>query len=157
KILRRYVMLKQIIFTSIIILGLTACTNTENMTSENNAEIPKDSVAFEKTEKEKVIIPVDIENSWAFDVSQPEEIFKDAELAVAIRVNSVDEMGFFVDPESGTPVTPIHVEIIEVLTGKIASGETAIYQWGGLVSARQEIEISDPERVRKYGWDKLTD
>ncbi len=150
-------MLKQIIFTSIIILGLTACTNTENMTSENNAEIPKDSVAFEKTEKEKVIIPVDIENSWAFDVSQPEEIFKDAELAVAIRVNSVDEMGFFVDPESGTPVTPIHVEIIEVLTGKIASGETAIYQWGGLVSARQEIEISDPERVRKYGWDKLTD
>lgn len=70
------------------------------MTSENNAEIPKDSVAFEKTEKEKVIIPVDIENSWAFDVSQPEQIFKDAELAVAIRVNSVDEMGFFVDPES---------------------------------------------------------
>lgn len=149
-------MLKQIIFTSITILGLTACTNTENMTSENNAEIPEDNIAFEKNEKEKVITPIDIENSWAFDVSQPEEIFKDAELAVAIRVNSVDEMGVFINPESGTPVTPIHVEIIEVLTGKITSSETAIYQWGGLVSLRQEIDISNPERIKKYGWDRLT-
>lgn len=150
-------MLKKILFTSITILGLTACANTENTTSENNADIAEDSIAFEKNEKEKVIIPVDIENSWAFDVSQPEEIFKDAELAVAIRVNSVDEIGFFIDSESGTPVTPIQVEIIEILAGEIARGEAVIYQWGGLVSARQEIDISNPERVKKYGWDKLTD
>ena len=84
-------MFNKIIVTSITILGLTACsTNTGNETTNTNVDLPEDSVALETKEKEKIIIPVDIEKSWAFDVLQPEEIFKDAELAVAVRVNSVD-------------------------------------------------------------------
>ncbi|MGO4961771.1 hypothetical protein [Jeotgalibaca porci] len=151
-------MFNKIIVTSITILGLTACsTNTGNETTNTNVDLPEDSVALETKEKEKIIIPVDIEKSWAFDVLQPEEIFKDAELAVAVRVNSVDELGFFIDPKAGSPVTPIHVDITEVLKGELESSEVTFYQWGGLVSVHQEIDISDPERVNKYGWDKLTD
>ena len=151
-------MFNKIIVTSITILGLTACsTNTGNETTNTNVDLPEDSVALETKEKEKIIIPVDIEKSWAFDVLQPEEIFKDAELAVAVRVNSVDELFFFIDPKAGSPVTPIHVDITEVLKGELESSEVTFYQWGGLVSVHQEIDISDPERVNKYGWDKLTD
>lgn len=149
-------MFNKIIITSITILGLTACsTNTGNETTNKNIDLPEDSVALET--KEKITIPVDIEKSWAFDVLEPQEIFKDAELAVAVHVNSVDELGFFIDPKAGSPVTPIHGDIIEVLKGEIESSEVTFYQWGGLISVRQEIDISDPERVNKHGWDKLTD
>ncbi|APZ50023.1 hypothetical protein BW721_10510 [Jeotgalibaca sp. PTS2502] len=151
-------MFKKIIITLITILGLTACsTKTENEATNNNIDLPEDNVILETKEDDKIIIPVDIEKSWAFDVSQPEEIFKDAELAAAVRINSVDELGFFIDPKASSPVTPIHVDIIDVLKGEIENNEVTFYQWGGLISVRQEINISDPERINKYGWDELTE
>lgn len=151
--------MKKIFLFSVALFALAACSvgevKTDDAVSQESSSPISDESVAQETEKE--IIAVGSENSWAFDVSDPKEVFRRTDVAIRIRVNSVDEYGLYPAANFGRPVTGVQVEVLDVLAGETDLGETTIYQYGALLPARLEIERSDEGRIKKLEWDKWTD
>lgn len=117
--------------------------NDDTKASENT-KIPEDQIYAYSTSM----------NSWAIDPENPEELIVDSAAVVKIKVISIGRAKFFDSLDRFKPLTPVKVEIIEVLSGENLSGEKTIYTDGGEILISEQIKHL-PQQSEKMGLTKL--
>ena len=152
--------MKKVIIMMCIVATLTTGTIVYNLSNDNKKSSQDlDTPLQDKnvaTNEKRIFSIMETENSWAFDVSNTKEIFNDADYVVKVKVLGM-ENGTFEYSASDIPVTPISVEMLEVIKGNVSKPITKILQYGGYVTVKQVMEVSLDSRNEKMGLNKLTD
>ena len=130
--------MKKVIIMMCIVATLTTGTIVYNLSNDNKKSSQDlDTPLQDKnvaTNEKRIFSIMETENSWAFDVSNTKEY-----------------------SASDIPVTPISVEMLEVIKGNVSKPITKILQYGGYVTVKQVMEVSLDSRNEKMGLNKLTD
>lgn len=91
-----------------------------------------------------------IQGSWAFDVTDIQQVVLDADTIVLAEVTGINKMGTFEFATGAPPKTRIDVKAQETMKGDF-SPDIALYVPGGTVTLQQVFESQDPESSKKSG------
>lgn len=139
----------------LLILGLLftfGCSKNDSKSSSNNNQISQSNPVEEK----KIYGTMDINYSWNVEPIAKNLVENSASVA-RIKVLSTDEALFVESLKYDSPLTPINVEILEILSGDEITSPTTIYEFGGTVSIEELIKNTPEEQIQKMGIDKLTE
>ena len=146
------------IVLSLIAVGLLfsfGCSKNDNNSTGNNNENEKQFVESNPVDGKKIFATFSKSNSWTVEPTV-NNLVQESDSIARIKVLSKDEPLFFetLDP---FPLTPINVEVLEILSGDEISSPTKIYESGGTVSVEKIAKNFDEEKIKKMGIDTLSE
>lgn len=126
---------------------------------ENNAlknEVEKDNT---ETKEREYYGYQDVSYSWAYEVNDYTKVIDKATKILKIKVLDIQDGTFeFSSGTSALPLSPIKVEVLEVLYGQNDDiNINTIYKQGGDVTVKQMRDFFPIEKIQKMGLDKLSD
>lgn len=138
-------------------VGTIAYNNLSNGNERPTQELEDSLQNKDVTMSErKIYSTIETENSWAFDVSDTQKVFHNADYVIKVKVLGI-ENGSFEYANNDIPVTPISVEMLDVIKGNVSEPITKILQYGGYVTVKQVMDVSLPSRNEKMGLNNLTE
>ena len=153
-----------------IIMSFSGC-EVSQLIETDSREAKEVSLLADETEEgnDEVEIPdykilgfVNLEYSWAFDVSDPNNLIGENTIVVEAKIISSETGVFFGDDDmlDSIPYTPVNIEIKNVLLGEANLGELTVYTMGGSALMKDYIEHNEkhfPGKNEKQGFYDLSD
>jgi len=130
----------------LIVVTLLLCTfGCENNSFQDSA---RDYYGFQ-----------DIEYSWAYDVTDYTKVINNAQRILKVKIVEINDGTFkYATNNNSRPLTPIKVEVLDVLYGEEEDKDIKeIYQIGGDVTIEQMKNYYPIEKIKKMGLDKVSD
>lgn len=128
----------------------------EDASDENTESATEDLIEEEidETTEEEPVEEIYVETSWAYDVSNSNEVYKNNQYFAKVKVVSKSK-DKFLDKSHPTPTGLYNVEVLEVLKGGKLPKKITISFVGGQVSYSEYISTMDKTTASKCGFDKL--
>ncbi len=95
-------------------------------------------------------------SSWAFDVTDVQQVVHDADTVLVAQVTRIDEMATFDLARGAPPKTRVEVQALQTMKGEF-SASGALYVSGGTVTLQQVFESQEPESSKKSGITDVDD
>ena len=161
-------MKKALLVMCCLVIMICGCTsvNTENKTKVNSSE--RDAAVAEKgyqraledhyMEIENSIPIISSEASWAYDITNPAEVFKYADFFLRVKITDVGETKYFVE-NTIMPSSTYRAEVIEVLEShdKMIPQNINLASKGGIVTMKDYVSTMDEGTKKKTNVEKLSD
>lgn len=148
-------------FMSLLLLLSFGCS--PNILSETDENSKVDSTNINKILKDKIDdtninkIPQDKifgvfkrSASWAFDPT-PENLIINSTAVAKIKVLSIKKPVFFNELDPNTPLTPVKIDVTDIISGELQQNENTIYISGGTILISDLLESKSKESAEKMG------
>lgn len=156
--------MKKKILCSILVLTIftiVGCNNEKNALNDVDEKVnDKIETSFEDNleEKEKIVKYISAECSWAYDVTNPEEVLQNTDYLVRVKVKTKEKTKYFIK-NALMPSSTYNMEILDVISPEESSlpKNIKLVVAGGVISMEEYVNSLDFETKEKLKTDELSE